>query len=296
MTLSVRSALHWAEKKLTSLDTARLDAELLLANVLEKPRSFVLAYTEHLLSSAQWMQYQAMIEQRASQMPLAYLLGEKEFWSLCFQVNPEVLIPRPETELLVELLLEDCPNQAPRTVIDLGTGSGAIAVALAHARPDWNIFASDYSQAALRVAQKNAMHLLQSNTITFLLSDWLSDFPTMQAEIIVSNPPYLSISDPHLIDSEISHEPKSALVAADDGFADYKKIISQARSYLVAGGRVYLEHGAEQADKIAELLCQEGFSNIKNFRDLSGLPRVTRAEKSTHRHTAAPDSNPRGRL
>lgn len=279
MTLSVKATLQWAEKKLTSIDMARLDAELLLAHVLKQPRSFVLAYTEHILSAVQWMQYQAMIEQRARQMPLAYLLGEKEFWSLCFEITPEVLIPRPETELLVELLLQEYQKSAQLTVIDLGTGSGAIAVAIAYARPNWKIFASDSSQSALSIAQKNAERLLKTNNITFFLSDWLSDFPNMQVEVLVSNPPYLAANDPHLVNTEISHEPQSALVAADDGFAAYKKIISQSRSYLISGGRIYLEHGAEQADKIAQLLEQEGFSEIKNCRDFSGLPRVTRAKK-----------------
>ena len=279
MTFSVSAALGWAEKKLAFIDTARLDAELLLAYVLTQSRSFVLAYPEYILSAAQRTQYQAMIEQRFEQMPLAYLLGEKEFWSLCFQVTPEVLIPRPETELLIELLLEDYPNQPRLTAIDLGTGSGAIAVALAYERPDWHIFASDYSPAALSIAQKNAKRLLKSNTITFLCSDWFNDFPNIGAEIIVSNPPYLAENDPHLIDSEISHEPQSALVAADEGLAAYKKIIAQAQTYLVSGGCIYLEHGAQQAGKIAEILHQAGFLEIKNFRDFAGLPRVTRAKK-----------------
>lgn len=279
VTDTIAKALHWAEKLLSASDTPRLDAELLLAKTLNESRSFIIAYPDFFLTPVEIADYQQQIAQRVQKIPLAYLLGEKEFWSLPFIVTADVLIPRPETELLLEILLKDYQHCSELTIVDLGTGSGALAIALAHEQPHWHIIASDISQAALVVAQENARRLLKKEAhITFLHSDWLSDFPkNCYADVIISNPPYLAEDDPHLIHSEISHEPISALVAEEQGLAAYQKIATQARSRLTAGGRLYVEHGARQAEAVADIVLQAGFSAVERYLDLAGLPRVLRA-------------------
>jgi release factor glutamine methyltransferase len=254
---------------------ARLDAELLLAKILQQPRGFLFAYPEAEITTEQIEQYQSLIKKRQEKIPLAYLLGEKEFWSLPLKINPHVLVPRPETELLVEKILADYSNEASISLIDLGTGSGAIAIALAHERPGWNIIASDFNNDALKLAQQNATQLLD-HAILFLQSNWLEQFPCeLKVEVIVSNPPYLAHNDPHLFDSEISHEPSSALVAADNGLENYKIIAAQARAFLKPLGRIYFEHGAEQAEAVTKILMQLGYVDVEHYADLAGLPRVT---------------------
>jgi release factor glutamine methyltransferase len=274
-TIKISQALQNARAKLQSIsDSPRLDAELLLAHVLQKPRNYVLAYEGQALSEFQWETFQAVVAQRVKKIPLAYILSEKEFWSLKFRVTPDVLIPRPETELLVEKILEDYLHASALTLVDLGTGSGAIALALAHEKPSWKIIASDSSEKALAVAQANARALTKTS-LTFIHSAWFENFPkNFKADVVVSNPPYLAANDPHLMGSEISHEPREALVAANNGLAAYEAIAAQAQAFLKPEGRIYVEHGCDQAKSVQKIFKTEGYQAIQTFTDLAGLPRL----------------------
>lgn len=248
-----------------------LDSQLLLGYVLQQPRSFVLAHPEYVLTPAQQQQFQQLMLRRQQGEPIAYILGQQEFWSLNLTVTPEVLIPRPETELVIELLLTNFSNEQSLAILDLGTGSGAIALALADEKPTWQITATDKSTAALDIAQQNAQDLKIENII-FKHSDWFNDI-TQQYNVIVSNPPYIAADDVHL--SALQYEPKSALIADDNGLAEYQKIIAQAKAHLQPEGLLFLEHGYQQADAIQALLQQHGFNNITTVNDLANLPRVT---------------------
>lgn len=204
--------------------------------------------------------------------PLAYLTGEREFFGLALEVNPDVLIPRADTELLVELAVEHSPQNAH--VIDMGTGSGAIAVSLKHARPDLNITASDKSSAALAVAEANARR--HNCCINFVLSDWYENL-SGQYDLIISNPPYIAANDPHL--SALQHEPVEALIGGIDGLDDYRQIATGATARLNQEGLVFVEQGADQADAVAALFTHAGLANTLTYNDLAGHRRVTRAQR-----------------
>ncbi len=259
-----------ATKFLPGSTTPRLDLELLLAEVLQKPRSFLLAHSELELSCEQAKAFQILYKRRLGGEPMAYILGRKEFWSLVLTINDKVLIPRPETELLVELILQlDNPNAK---VADLGTGSGAIALALAKERPSWQITATDISEDALQVARFNAKKYQMPN-IVFYCGDWCQVLPDEKFDVIVSNPPYLAQEDPHLKLGDVKFEPKTALVAGD-GLAAIKKIISQAKNKLRVNGVLALEHGYDQQSAIQKLLQQNGYQEITAYKDLAGIARV----------------------
>lgn len=271
--------LKEAKQRLFQLETGSLDAEVLLAKALGKPRSYLLAYPDQNLTEAQFETYQAFVAQRAKKNPLAYVVGEKEFWSLNFKVTPDVLIPRPETELLVEKILTDYADHKDLILCDVGTGSGAIAISLAHEKPSWKIIASDVSEPALMIARENAKrNVTTSDKLTFLHSHWFDEFPKdFKADVIVSNPPYLAENDPHLMDTEISYEPRLALVARF-GLHAFHCIAQQAKIFLKPGGRIYLEHGCDQAKEVASILRQLGYKKIHTINDLAQLPRLTRAD------------------
>lgn len=254
----------------------QLDAQLLLCHVLGCPRSHLLAWPERRLDQAQHAALERLLTRAAKGEPLAYLTGEREFWSLPLQVSPAVLIPRPETELLVErcLALGDAAPQAPR-VVDLGTGSGAIALALARERPAWRLTATDRSAEALRMARANAERL-RLGQIEFLEGDWFGPLTGRRFELVASNPPYIASADPAL--RALRFEPQGALTPGADGLAALTRLLQEAPSHLAAGGWLLLEHGADQGDELAQRLRAAGYARIGQYHDLAGHVRVTEAQ------------------
>ncbi len=261
-------------KELESIsDTARLDTEILLAKAVQKPRTFLYTWAEKNLSDSEKKQFEHWFDQRLSGKPIAYIIGEREFWSLELQVNDSTLIPRPDTELLVETALEILP-QTPQTVLDLGTGTGAIALALASERPQWSITAVDNSVAAVHLAIENCRRLGFTN-IEITRSDWYYNVGQKQFDAIVSNPPYIDEGDPHLKVGDVKFEPHSALVANNKGLSDIQTIIEQSHRYLNPQGYLMIEHGWKQGEDVRGLLRAENFSDVETRKDLSGNERVS---------------------
>lgn len=255
--------------------SARLDAEVLLAFVLGKNRSYLRAWDDKKLEVKSLKLFAELVDKRREGVPIAYLTGQREFWSREFKVAPAVLIPRPETELLVELCLESLSCSQKYTVLDLGTGSGAIAITLAAERPLIEMTAVDKSLDALEIAKDNAVrHNCQH--IDFVFSDWLSALSSdLTFDFILSNPPYIAQDDVHLSQGDVRFEPISALVATDNGLGDIKRIANDAKKHLRPGGQLWFEHGYNQAQEIQAILNALNYNNIKTHFDLSGQPRVT---------------------
>lgn len=250
-----------------------LEREVLLAYVLNVSREYLHTWPEKILTSLQQETFLALVQQRLQGEPIAYLIGRREFWSLDLLVTKDVLIPRPETELLVELVLEKV--SAPQAVIaDLGTGSGAIALALARERPHWIIHAVDASFAALQIAKANAERL-QINNVIFYQGDWCEPLPLVSFDAIVSNPPYIAEGDVHLSQGDLRFEPMLALMSGDEGLQDIKEIIFNAREYLKNSGFLFLEHGFQQAKNVASILTKAGYTDTETCLDLTGWERVT---------------------
>lgn len=252
----------------------RLDAQLMLCEVLGQNRTWLLAHDQDHLSTAQHTQLQDWLKRRTQGEPLAYILGRKEFFGLTLAVNPHVLVPRPDTEVLVEWALELIPLDAPWRVLDLGTGSGAIALALQHQRPQAQVTAVDASEGALQTAQANARQL--GLPVRFLHGSWLEPVQGEYFDLIVSNPPYIAEGDPHL--PALTHEPISALTAGQDGLDDIRHIARHAPSHLTPSGHLLLEHGYDQALRIKAILNQLGYSGIQTRVDLGGNERCTGAQ------------------
>lgn len=271
----VHSLLREGECRLTAAsDTPHLDANVLLAHVLDVARSWLLAHPEHCPDAAAAARYRRQLTRRGRGEPLAYLVGQREFWSLELAVTPAVLVPRPDTECLVEQALARIPAGRPIIVADLGTGSGAVALAIARERPAARIIATDASHDALAVARDNANRLALTN-VTFELGDWFKPLEELRAACIVSNPPYVAEDDPHLTNAELSFEPRHALVADDGGLAALHHIIDHAPAHLMAGGWLLLEHGCEQRAAVASRMRQAGFVGLASYTDLGGRDRVT---------------------
>lgn len=274
--MNIQQTLNTATQKLKAQhDSAALDAKVLLAYVLHCNTAYLYSHPEQQLTSDQQQQFEDLLRQRQQGQPIAYLTGIQEFWSLDLQVTPDVLIPRPETELLVETVLQHYAKDKPIQLIDLGTGSGAIAIALATERPDWQIAATDASTTALKIAKSNAgAH--HCNNIRFWQGDWCHALPEdIKADCIVSNPPYIGEQEPELQQGDVRFEPRAALVSADQGLADITKITAQAKRHLKPGGLLLFEHGYQQADAVADILEQHGFEDIQHRQDLAGHPRIT---------------------
>jgi len=263
-------------------DSARLDAELLVLHVLEKPRSFLYSHPESILDTNQLAAANYLVQRRCEGTPVAYLLGQKEFWSLMLTVDERVLIPRPETEAIIDYILQlHLPEQA--SVIDLGTGSGAIALALASEKPRYFVVASDFSEGAIAVAKKNTQQLAANGScheIPLLRGDWLSAFSENSFDLVVSNPPYIDEQDTHLQQGDVRFEPLSALVSKDSGYDDIKLISLQARVCLKNGGHLIIEHGYDQRETIIKIIEAEGYLNVVDHDDLNGMPRFITAVKS----------------
>ena len=254
------------------IESARLDAELLLSNLLDLDRVGIYLQFDRPLSSAELTAYRALVKRRASREPLAYILGQSEFWSLPIKVSPEVLIPRGDTEVLVEEALERLDNKGP--VLDIGTGSGAIAIAIAHERPLVQVEAIDLSAEALAVAAQNAELNRVGERISFRQED-LGRLSGGPYSMIVSNPPYIPEVDRESLMPEVrDHEPHQALFAGVDGLAAYRQLVEQTPHRLVAGGWLLLEVGINQSEPVAALMCAAGFDNITVRDDYAGIPRV----------------------
>lgn len=251
-----------------------LEAEILLCHVLNKNRAYLYAHYEELVSSQQLEAYQNLMAQRAQGIPIAYLTGTREFWSLNLKVNQHTLIPRHETELLVELALEKIPDHPNTRILELGTGSGAIALAIAKERPHWYVVACDISEEALNIAQENAQHNKISN-VSFYHSDWFTNIPQQPYHAIVSNPPYIAEEDPHLHEGDLRFEPRNALASSQEGLADLQWIIKHGYNYLLPNGLLLLEHGYDQKLNIQTILKELSYKNVQCWKDLLGHDRVS---------------------
>ena len=281
---TIEVLLTEATQKLNALapsgDTARLDAELLLSHVLHKPRSYLFTWPEKVLNDQEVSAFHQYIDKRASGLPVAYLTGQKAFWSLELQVNPNVLIPRPDTELMVELALsKTLPRDA--VVADLGTGSGAIALAMAVERPNWHIYATDQSTDALATATDNAKANDIKN-VTFLSGSWCNALGNTRPHMIVTNPPYIRQDDHHLKQGDVRFEPLSALASGSDGLGDIRQIIAESAHQLQPGGWLLIEHGFDQGKTVSEILASHGYNNICIEQDLAGHDRVTMGRIAQH--------------
>lgn len=253
---------------------ARLEVQILLCSALGQPRSHLVSHDRDPLLPEQATTFAALIERRLKGEPVAYILGEREFYSLSFKTTSAVLIPRPETELLVELALERIPSDQPCRVLDLGTGSGAVAIVLALHRPLAEVLAVDQSAAALEIAQKNAQTLGARN-LRFAQGNWYGTLAGEKFDIIVSNPPYIAAADPHLAQGDVRFEPVSALAAGADGLDDIRLIVKDAPAHLNPSGWLLFEHGYDQAEACRKLLTLAGFTQVLTSDDLAGIPRVT---------------------
>lgn len=278
-TPQIATALNWAVTQLPHSPTAKLDAEVLLSHVLGVDRVYLLTWPERLLSNSEWQTMQALVAQRANGIPVAYLIGQREFWSLPLQVNNSTLIPRPDTEVLVETALQLSLPPAAR-VLDLGTGTGAIALALKSSQPQWQVTAVDRERAAVTLAQHNANSLKLA--VAVIQSDWFAALPEQQFDLIVSNPPYIDGDDPHLQQGDVRFEPTTALVAAQQGLADLFHIIDTAPLFLAPAGWLVLEHGWQQGAAVRSQLTRQGYQQVTTVCDYANLERVTIGQWSRH--------------
>lgn len=272
----LQSALLQAIQVLTLLPQAspRLEAELLLCAVLDRPRSYLATWPEQSLSPAQTAAYANLLHRRQQGEPIAYILGYRDFWTLTLQTTPDALIPRPETELLIELALQIGATDTALEIVDLGTGSGAVALALAQERPNWIVHATDQSATALALANSNARQLQQSLHIH--LGNWYAALPSLlRFDLILSNPPYIPENDPHLNQGDLLWEPRQALASGPDGLEALRILCAGSQKHLKPGGSILLEHGYNQGYAVRNLLQQAGLTTIQTWRDLAGHERVT---------------------
>ena len=272
---SVSDLLKYSDQLQSTSDSPQLDCELLLCFVLDVDRTWLRTWPEKPVSPSSEAKFCALLEQRIQSKPIAYLVGSRGFWSMDLQVSKDTLIPRPETELLVELalglrLLKNSHG------LDLGTGTGAIALALATERPDMNFFAVDSQAGAVSLANKNCQALGLSN-VNIFQSDWFDSVQLTedQFDLIVSNPPYISTNDPHLQQGDVRYEPKTALVSGVDGLDDLKKIITKSPFYLKSDGWLLLEHGFDQGPEVVHLMTRAGFQKVVTHQDYNQIDRVT---------------------
>jgi len=259
-----------------SSDSPAIDARVLLCFCLDKPFSYLLTWPDRLLDDEVLIQVNKLKDRRLNGEPIAYITGVREFWSLNFKVTPAVLIPRAETELMVEWALDiiEKSNNKQFKILELGTGSGAIAIALAKEHPELSIIATDFSDEALKIAKENAK-LNHCVNITFLQGSWFDCINNQRFDLVLSNPPYIDQADRHLARGDLVFEPTSALVAAKEGLADLEQIINDAKQYLNAGGRLGLEHGFEQGLLVINLMSNYGYIDAKILQDLANLDRLS---------------------
>ena len=269
--MRIDDALVWAEYTLVNSDSALLDAQVLLAFVLDKPTIYLMTWPERDLTAQQKANFEQLIEQRVNGQPVAYLTGEREFWSLSFKVNASTLIPRPDTERLVELAVEK--SSAEAHILDLGTGTGAVILALASELPQATCMGVDFSVDAVALACENRQNLGLTRVV-IKQSNWFENVQE-RFDVIVSNPPYIDPSDAHLKQGDVRFEPLSALTAEEHGLADIRLICEQAKDYLTAGGCLLIEHGYDQSDSVQAIMLDNGFVQIKTEQDYGQNDRVT---------------------
>ncbi len=274
--LSYKALLDDATKQLyEQSDTPRIDAEVLMQHVLGQGIAWLISYGDTIASAEDTKAFYELVGQREKGKPIAYLTGSRDFWTLSLDVNEHVLIPRPDTETLVEAALEHLPNGSKSTILDLGTGSGAIALSLAKERPEAKVIAAEYHQGALDVAKANAVKNKVEN-VDFVLSDWFSNIDVQtRFDLIASNPPYVEPGDPHLDQGDLRFEPITALTAEENGLADIRNIVENAANYLVANGVLVIEHGYNQAEAVADLFETNSYTDVQLFKDINDLPRCT---------------------
>lgn len=260
--------------RLPNSPTAKLDIELLLAKALDKPTSYLYTWPEKEVDEASCKLFYEYVARREQGEPVAYILGQQGFWSLDLQVSPHTLIPRADTETLVEIVLQHIASGEALNVLDLGTGTGAIALAIASERPNSHVLGVDFIPEAVTLANHNQQVLKITNT-TFLVSHWFSALADRTFDIIVSNPPYIADNDVHLMQDDVRFEPKTALVSGKDGMDDIAYIIQHAPSHLASKGWLFFEHGYQQAETVRALLKEQGFISINTYQDLGHNDRVT---------------------
>lgn len=278
--LSIRGALQWATATLAcQSDNPALESELLLAHTLQRERSHLHAWPERSLANKEHQVLEALVTRRLAGEPLAYLLEEREFWSLLLHVKSGVLIPRNETEELVRCALAHLPTDQKIRIADLGTGAGGIALALATERPNASIVAVDRSETAISIARQNARRL-GVNNIQFIISDWLSAIADNESyDMLISNPPYIAESDPHLESGDLPAEPPEALIAGELGLDAIQRISACSQPYLRAGGWILFEHGYNQGNSVRALLVAAGYTDIRTSHDLEARERVTEGRR-----------------
>jgi release factor glutamine methyltransferase len=276
ITLSIAQAVAETSERLRDIsESARLDAEILVARAIDMPRSYLFAHPEDQLDEFALQRVADAVERRLTGMPMAYITGSKEFWSLELQVSPATLVPRPETELLVEIALREIPRKADWRVLDLGTGSGAIAIAIARERPGCEITAVDISADALAVAEQNVRALDLAN-VRCVLGDWTAPVIGQQFRIILSNPPYVAAGDSAL--DALRAEPDQALVSGNDGLQALRILSRDCRSIASDGTMLILEHGNSQGEAVQSILKSDGWRDIRCYDDYAGKPRATTAK------------------
>ena len=287
MSEQIDTAVRWGKEQISACsETARLDAELLLAHCLNKPRSYLYSWPERELSEPCWQQFRQLVKMRVLPVPVAYLIGRREFYSMEFVSTDAALVPRPETELLVELALEIMPQDQPVNVCDLGTGTGIIAIALKKQRPLASIFATDVDPSCLELARENADR--HNTSIDFIQSDWYEQVPAgLKFDLIVSNPPYIASDHPFLQQGDLPAEPQIALTPGTTGLEAIETIVNGAAGYLNSGAYLILEHGYDQQAAVEELLQAQGFKQIRCVNDLNDLPRASIAKRVDNRNNGA---------
>ncbi|WP_372986574.1 peptide chain release factor N(5)-glutamine methyltransferase [Marinobacter sp.] len=269
--LTCETLIREASRRIAS-DTSRLDAELLLSHVTGLGRTSFRAWPERVVEPAQVAAFEALVTERVAGKPIAYLLGHQEFWSLSLKVSPSTLIPRPDTECLVEVALS-LPLPGKARVLDLGTGTGAIALALASEHPDWQVSACDTVDEAVALARENARALGLS--VSVVRSHWFDDLPPGSFDLIVSNPPYIKEGDHHLAEGDVRFEPGSALVSGVDGLEDIREIVTRAPDWLAGNGWLLVEHGYDQAGAVQALFRVRGFESVESRQDYGQRDRMT---------------------
>ncbi len=272
MPLAIQQALKFGSEQLPHSDTAELDAELLLLFCLDASRNILFTHPDQVLSVEQEGQFNALLNRRQKGEPVAYLLGTQGFWDLELSVAPHTLIPRGDTESLIDWVLEQ--SWQPKHILDLGTGTGALALALAHEFPAAHVIGVDLVKEAVLLAQKNKT-LNNIQNAQFYQSDWFSALASEEFDLIISNPPYIDEDDVHLSEGDVRFEPASALVAKENGFADLFHIANSAQTYLQAGGCLLMEHGWQQAKQVQAYLIQQGYEKVGSGLDLAGRERFT---------------------
>jgi len=273
--MNIKQTLTHAKKQLTEYsDSIQADVEILLCHTLECNRTYLHTWPEKNINDSQTQQFNDLLQRRIKGEPIAHITSSRSFWEFDLKVTSDTLIPRPETECLVEQALEKIPTDSRNNILDLGTGTGAIALALAYERPLSEVTAVEQSAASLKIARLNQISLKLDN-LTLLKGNWFVPVEKQVFDIIVSNPPYIEENDPHLLQGDVRFEPLSALTAGADGLNDIRHIIHHAHGFLSPHGWLMLEHGYNQAEQVRTLLEQNNFKNIQQFNDLANQPRIS---------------------